>query len=83
LSIESSIHKSISITIKLIVVHYDLDEFTDEESELFSKIKALLRQSQQHYDDAKTIAQRELEQTGMKDYVTTCPECEEIFLLRV
>ncbi len=82
LSVESSIHKSISITIKLIVEHYDLDEFTDEESELFSKIKALLRQSQQHYDDAKTIAQRELEQTGMKDYVTTCPECEEEFLLR-
>jgi DNA-directed RNA polymerase subunit RPC12/RpoP len=82
LSIESSIHKSMSITIKLIIEHYDLDEFTDEESELFSQIKVLLRQSQRHYNDAKTIAQRELEQTGMTSYVTTCPECEEEFLLR-
>jgi len=82
LSIESSIHKSISILIKVIVEHYDLDEFTDEENELFSQIKTLLRQSQQHYNDAKAIALKELEQTGMEKYVTTCPECEEEFLLR-
>lgn len=82
LSIESSIHKNISILIKVIVEHYDLDEFTDEENELFLQIKALLRQSQQHYNDAITIAQKELEQTGMENYVVTCPECEEEFLLR-
>ena len=82
LSIESIIHKSISILIKLVVEHYDLEEFTDEESHLFSQIKSLLRQSQQHYDDAKVIANKELEQTGMEDYVTTCPECEEEFLIR-
>lgn len=82
LSIESSIHKSISILIKVIVKYYDLDEFTDEENELFSQIKKLLRQSQQHYDDAKIIAQKELEQIGMENYVVTCPECGEEFLLR-
>lgn len=82
LSIESSIHKSISILIRVIVKHYDLEEFTDAESELFSQIKTLLRQSQQHYDDAKVIAQKELKQTGMEDHVTTCPDCEEDFLLR-
>jgi ribosomal protein S27E len=82
LSIESSIHKSISVLIRVIVEHYNLNEFTDEESELFSQIKTLLRQSQQHYNDAKTIAQKELEQTGMENCVIKCPNCEEIFLLR-
>ena len=82
LSIESSIHKSITILIRVIVEHYDLDDFNDEENELFAQIKALLRQSQQHYNDAIVIAQKELEQTGMKNYATTCPECEEDFLLR-
>lgn len=82
LSIESSIHKCISVLIRVVVEHYDLDEFNDEESKLFSQIKTMLRQSQQHYDDAKAIAQKELEQTGMGKYVTTCPDCQEAFLLR-
>lgn len=82
LSIENLIHKNISITIKLIVMHYNLNKFTDEENELFLKIKDLLRKSQQHYNDAKIIAQRELEQSVVKSHITTCPECEEEFLLR-
>ncbi len=82
LSVESSIHKSITVLIRVIVEHYVLDEFNDEESNLFSQIKTLLRQSQQHYNDAKAIAQKELEQAGMENYATTCPECEEHFLLR-
>lgn len=82
LSIESSIHKGISVLIRVIIDYYDLDEFNDEETELFSQIKALLCQSQKHYNDAIAIAQKELEQMGMEKYVTLCPECEENFLLR-
>lgn len=82
LSIESSIHKCISILVKVIVEHYNIGEFTDEENGLFAQIKTLLRQSQQHYNDAKAIAQKEIEQTGIANCVIMCPECEENFLLR-
>ena len=82
LPIENLINKSITIIIELIVEHYDLDEITDEERELLSQIKVLLRQSQRHYDTAKAIAQKELLQTGMMNYAATCPECKEEFLLR-
>jgi len=82
LSIKSSIHKNISILIRVIAEHYNLDEFTDGENELFSQIKTLLRQSQEHYNDAIIIAQKEIKQMGMEKNVTICPECEEDFLLR-
>ena len=82
LSIESSMHRSISILIRVIVDYYDLDSFTDEENELYSQIKTLLRQSQEHYSDAKMLVKKETEKMGMEKQLTMCPECHECFLTR-
>lgn len=79
LSIESSIHKSISILIKFIAEHYDIEELSEEEQDLFSKIKDTMRSIVQHYDDAKLLAQKELEKSGITGSV--CPECKEKFLV--
>lgn len=82
LSVESLIHKSISILIKFLVENYDVDGFCDEESILFTEIKNSMRKLTKHYDDAKTIAQKMLEQTGLSEYSCICPQCQESFLLR-
>ncbi|WP_373000399.1 hypothetical protein [Lutispora sp.] len=82
LSIESSIHKSISILIRLLVENYDVDDFCDEESTLFAKIKDTMRKLTKHYEDAKVIAQKILEQAGLSKDAVICPECQESFLLR-
>jgi hypothetical protein len=82
LSVESSIHKCISVLIKTIVKHYDIESFNDNERYLFSEIRDLMRKLTQHYDDAKSIAQKELEQSGLSDSAFICPECEEKFLIR-
>lgn len=80
LSVESSIHKSISILIKLIVENYNVDDFCDAESTLFIEIKNAMKKLTKHYDDAKIIAQKMLEQTGFSKYAIICPECQESFL---
>lgn len=82
LSIESSIHKSISIIIKFLVENYDVDDFNEEETTLFAQIKDNMRKLKKHYDDAKAIAHKILEQTGLSKYAIICPECQEVFLLR-
>ena len=82
LSIESSVHESITILIRIMAEHYNIDGFNNEERALYEQIKSLLRNSVQHYNDAKVIAQKELEQSGMKECVITCPDCGEKFLLR-
>ncbi|CVK19211.1 TFIIB-type zinc ribbon-containing protein [Sporomusa sphaeroides] len=79
LSIESSIHKSISILIKFIAEHYDIEEFSEEERQLFFEIKDAMRGLTQHYDDAKLLARKELEQSGESAII--CPECKEKFLV--
>jgi hypothetical protein len=81
-SVESSIHKSISILIKLLVDIYDLNDLCDEENNLFAEIKDAMRKFTKHYDDAKAIAQKMLEQTEVGNYAVICPECQESFLLR-
>lgn len=81
LSVQSSIHKSISILIKIMVDYYNFDEFSDEEAQLFADIKETMRTLEKHYNDAKAIAQKTLEQTGNSVNAITCPECEEKFLL--
>lgn len=82
LSVESSIHKSISILIKFLVVNYDVDDFSNDEGTLFAEIKDAMRNLTKHYDDAKAIAQKILEQTGLSNHAVICPECQESFLLR-
>lgn len=82
LSLESSIHKSISIIIKILVDIYDVDDLSDEESILFAEIKDAMRKFTKHYDDAKSIAQKMLEQTELSKYAVICPECQEFFLYR-
>ncbi|MCY6372409.1 hypothetical protein [Clostridium ganghwense] len=82
LSVESLIHKSISILIKFLVENYDVNDFCDEETTLFTEIKDAMRKLTKHYDDAKAIAQKMLNQTGLSEYAVICPECQEVFLLR-
>ena len=81
LSLKNLIHNSITILIKIILEHYDPNEFTKEEQELFGEIRSTLHQSDQHYDDALAIAQKELERSGLEYSVQTCPQCFEEFLL--
>ena len=80
LSVESSIHKCISIIIRLIVTYYDYNNFNENENYLFSQIRDLMRGLTQHRYDVKIIAQKELKQTGYIGFL--CPECEELFLVR-
>ena len=79
LSVESSIHKSISILMKFIAEHYDIEELGEEELQLFTEIKDAMRGLTKHYDDAKLLAQKELEQSGASAVI--CPECKEEFLV--
>lgn len=81
-SVESSIDKSLSILVKVILANYDIEEFSSEESELFSQIKDAMRSLKMHYEDAKAITQRELEQSGLSKYSAICPDCGEQFLIR-
>jgi len=82
LSVESSINKSISILIKLLIENYNIDNFCDEESNLFDEIKDSMRKFTKHYDNSKAIAQKILEQKGLAKNVVICPECQESFLHR-
>ena len=80
-SLKGLIHNCITVLIKIILDHYDSGQFTDEELDLFSKIRSSLHKLDQHYDDALAIAQNELEKSGMESEVLTCPQCLEEFLL--
>lgn len=81
-AIQAIIHKSISSLVQIIIQYYDLDSFGEEETTMFAEIKDVLRNLKQHYEDAKLIAQKQLELSGMAKYVCICPECGEQFLLR-
>ena len=48
---------------------------------MFTEIKGELRDLKQHYDDAKAIAQTQLEQHPLGEYAITCPECSEDYLI--
>ncbi len=80
-AIQASIHRSISSLIQVILQYYDLDDFNEKEDVMFAEIKDALRDLKQHYDDAKTIAQIQLERHPLGKYAMTCPECGEDFLI--
>ena len=80
-SLKNLIHDSIALLVRVILNHYNLDDFADEERKLFSEIRSLLLKTEKHYDDAIAIAQKELEQEGLESEVLVCPQCLEDFLL--
>lgn len=80
MSVENSIHKSISILIEIMLKHYNLDEFSEEETQLFADLKRTMRKLEQHYKDVIAIANKELEKS--MQIAITCPECREHFLIR-
>lgn len=81
LSVENLIHKCISILSRIILEYYDTNEFSDEETELFNNMKNLLRQLKQHYEEAKAIAQNEIDRYWDISTIYKCPTCEEEFLV--
>ena len=80
-AIQASIHKSISSLIQIIVQYYNLHGFNNYENAMFAEIKGELRDLKQHYDDARTIAQNQLERHRLGKYAMACPECREDFLI--
>jgi hypothetical protein len=80
-AIQASIHRSLSSLTQLIVQFYDLDKFSENEKSLFSEIKDMMRNLQQHYEDAKAIAQTQLEHHPLGKHAITCPECSEDYLI--
>ncbi len=81
-AVEISMHKSISIITKFLVNHCNTDEFLEEETSLFEDIKGQLREMEQHHNDAKAIAERQLSDMNMTGLTITCPACGEKFLIR-
>ena len=81
-AVEVSMHKSISIITKFLVNHCNTDEFQEEETSLFEDIKRQLREMEQHYADAKAIAERQVSDMNMTGLTITCPACGEKFLIR-
>lgn len=70
------------IITKFLVNHCNTDEFLEEETSLFEDIKGQLREMEQHHNDAKAIAERQLSDMNMTGLTITCPACGEKFLIR-
>lgn len=75
------IQKNIEIIIEIILNYYGDSEFIDDETELFNKIKILLKDSENYIETYKSAILNNIISLNLETNRTFCPECGEEFLI--
>jgi len=81
-AIESYINKNITFIIGFISEYISFNALSDEEQNLISEIKGVLKELSMHYDNAKLLAEKDAKAKGLYEYLEICMECQEKFLYK-
>lgn len=79
-AIENHINKNITFIIRFISDYITISDLSDEEQDLLSEIKIVLKKLTKHYNNAILLAEKVAKERGISGCLETCMECGEAFL---